>query len=190
MVKKIFLVLILLTLTACSVGKVVAVDPKTGLFPAQAQAKVITSKSVDLDSRKNLILVPNDDFIKGSITNMHYFKEVMDYKDLETRVIQANLTDKIPSVQDKIGINNAAKNYKDFIWFRYEKITSDPSNPKMRFMLTDPVTIEDIFVTETDLDYAWKGVNDQYNWYPMFNSIIEYIKLNSKTYSTHKNNSL
>lgn len=186
MIKRIILAIALASLTACSVGKVVPVDAKTGLFPAKTQAKVITSKSIDLDARKDLILVPNDDFIKGSITNMNYFKEVIDYKQLETRIIQANLTDKIPSVQDKIGINNAAKNYKDFIWFRFEKITSDPSNPKMHFMLTDPVTAEDIFVTETDLDYAWKGVNDQYNWYPMFNSIIEYIKLNSKTYNAQQ----
>lgn len=181
MLKNIFL-LLCITLTACSVGKIVNVDPKTGLYPAKTEAKVITSKTVDLDKRKSLILIPNDDFVRGSITNMHYFDEVIDYKQLETNIIKANLTDKIPSIQDKIGINNAAKNYKDFIWFRFEKLNSDPSNPKVRFILTDPITAEDLFVSETELDYAWKGVNDQYNWYPMFNSIIEYIKLNSKTY--------
>lgn len=184
MIKKIFLMLVLLSLTACTVGKVIPVDSKTGLYPAKSIAKVITSKPIDLDTRKSLILVPNnDDFVKGSIKNMNYFNEIIDYKELETRIIKANLTDKIPSINDKIGINNAAKHYKDFIWFRFERISSDPSNPKMRFMLTDPITAEDIFVTETDLDYAWKGVNDQYNWYPMFNSIIDYIKLNSKTYN-------
>jgi hypothetical protein len=182
MTRNLLLIPVFLCFTACSIGKIVPVDPKTGLYPAQAQAKVITNKPIDLDQRKSLILVPNDDFIKGLITNIHYFDEVIDFKQLETRIIQANLTDKIPSVQDKIGINIAAKNYKDFIWFRYEKLTTDPSNPTARFILTDPITAEDIFITETELDYAWKGVNDQYNWYPMFNSVIEYIKANSKTY--------
>lgn len=169
--------------SACSVGKVVPLDAKTGYYPASTKAKVVTSKAIDLDSKKTLLLIPNDEFVKGQLANLKYFDEIIKLRELETKVIQANLTEKIPSVNDRIGISNAAKFYKPFLWFRYERQNLSGETPVARFALTDPTTMEDYFVTETELDYAWKGVNDQFNWYPMFNAFIDYVKANSKTYS-------
>jgi hypothetical protein len=170
-------------LGACTAGKVVPLDSKTGYFPSSTKAKVVLNKTIDLDSRKILLVIPNDEFTKGQIENLHYFNEVIKVKDLETEIIKANLTDKIPSLNDRIGLNNAAKYYKNFLWFRWEKQTKDRVS-MARFVLTDPVTMEDYFITETELDYQWKGVNDQYNWYPMFNAFLDYIKTNSKTYAS------
>lgn len=87
----------------------------------------------------------------------------------------------MPSVKDKIGINNAAKHYKPFLWFRLDSHGSG-TKEYVQFLLTDPLTLEDYFITETHLDRIWSGVNDQNNWYPMYNSFIAYIKENSKTY--------
>ena len=180
--KKILISFLMILLSACSVLKVVPLDPKTGYYPAQTEAKIILNKPIDLDKRKSLLLITDEDFVRGQITNMHYFDSLMTLNELETRIVQANLTDKIPSVADRIGINNAAKNYKDFLWFRVEFKKEGYANKSVHFILTDPQTMEDIFITETELDYAWKGVNDQYNWYPMFNAMLKYIRDNSKTY--------
>ena len=168
-------------LGGCTVMKVAEVDPATGYFPATSKATIVTNKSIDLDSRKSLLLVPNGEFVRGQIQNMKYFDEIMNFDDLEKRVIQAGLTDKVPTIRDRIGVNNAAKHYKGFLWFRFE--TKGEGRIRTgQFILTDPLTLEDYFVAETKLDPIWSGINDQNTWYPLFNAMIDYIKANSKTF--------
>ncbi len=179
--KKILLMFFALALSACSSLKIVEIDPNTGYFPTKNKATIVTKKSFDLDERKSLILVSNSEFEQKQMENIGYFDEVITFEDLESLIVKNNLGDKIPSVKDRIGINNAAKHYKPFMWFRFD--TRGTGNQQYaQFILTDPLTLEDYFVTETHLDKMWVGVNDQYNWYPMFNSLIDYIKENSKTY--------
>jgi hypothetical protein len=182
-----FILLVVFSLAACSSMKVAEVDPNTGYFPTTTKASVITQQSVELDSKKSLLLISNGEFVKGQITNIKYFDEIMTFEDLEKRIVQANLSDKVLSIQDRIGISNAAKNYKNFLWFHYER-KGEGREQRGQFVLTDAQTMEDYFVTETKLDYLWSGVNDQSNWYPMFNSLIDYIKKNSRTYlkESHK----
>jgi hypothetical protein len=179
--KKLSIIFLALFLGACSSLKVTKLDPKTGFFPSKNKASVVTSQPIDLDTRKSLILVPNSEFEKNQIINIGYFDEVITYEELETLIVKNNLSDKVSSIKDRIGVNNAAKHYKPFLWFRFD--TRGSGNEKYaQFILTDPLTLDDIFVTETHLDYIWAGVNDQSNWYPMFNSLVQYIKDNSKTY--------
>ncbi|MGS2717835.1 hypothetical protein ACVBE9_06665 [Eionea flava] len=179
--KRLMVVGLFLILTACSSMQVTTVDPNTGYFEAKKQAVTTVSKFVDLDSIKQLILIPDEDFVKGQINNIGYFDKVMTFDDLEKEIIVNNLQDKVPSVRNKIGINKAAKEYKPFIWFRFDTRGSG-NHEYAQFILTDPDTLEDIFVSEIHLDYIWAGVNDQYTWYPLFNEMIKYIEANSQTY--------
>lgn len=174
-------IVIAIATTACSSMKVAQVDPKTGHFPATAKATVVVNKPIDLDARKELIVAGNSEFILGQLRNMNYFGEVITVSDLEDRIIKAGLTDKVPTLRDKIGINKAAKHYKPFLLLRIDTRGSGTSE-YARLILTDPLTLEDYFVTETHLDRIWTGVNDQNNWYPMFNALIDYVAQNSKTY--------
>lgn len=182
MLRIIPIALLSLLISACSVGKVSPLEKTTGYFPAQSKATVITSKPVDLDSKKALILIPNNEFFKGQIANIKYFDQAMTLDDLEKAIIQNNLSEKIPTISEKIGLNNAAKHYKPFLYLYGETRRDNDHSYHGRYVLVDAVTMDELFVTETELDYAWKGVNDQYNWYPMFNALIDYIKSNSKTY--------
>lgn len=181
MTRLLSLLLAVLLIDGCTQMKVAEVDPKTGYFPTTVKASVLTSKPIDLDAKKSLLLIPNQDFVKGQIANVKYFDEIMTFADLEKRIVQANLSDKVPSVRERIGVSNAARHYKPFLWFRYER-KGEGRDQRGQFILTDPLTMEDLFVTETALDYVWAGVNDQNNWYPMFNSLIDYIRQNSRTY--------
>jgi hypothetical protein len=166
--------------------KVAEVDKATGYFPASTKATVVAQKSIDLDTRRGMVVVGNSEFILGQLRNINYFGEVITVEELESRIIKAGLTDKIPSLRDKIGVNNAAKHYRPFLWLRFDTRGSGTSE-YARFILVDPLTLEEYFVTETHLDRLWKGVNDQNNWYPMFNALIDYIKQNSKTYRSQSN---
>jgi hypothetical protein len=172
---------LVLLLSACTSLQVVEVDARTGYFPSSTKANAVTSKPVDLDAQKALAVVPNGGFSEGLLTNLGYFDEVITVDELVNRIIAANLTDRVPSITDRIGLNNAAKHYKSFLWLHYESRGTGAQQYR-QLVLTDALTMEDYFVSETFLDYIWTGVNDQNNWYPMFNALIDYVKSNSKTY--------
>ena len=168
-------------LGACTSMKVAPLDQKTGHLPASATATVVTSQPYDLDAHKALVLVPNSDFTKGELTSIGYFSQIMTLADLETAIIQGGLGEKVPTLQDKIGINNAARYYKPFLWLHYNG-HGEGNNRYAQLILTDPTNMQDLWVAEMHLDYMWTGVNDQHTWYPLFNGLIDYIQANSKTY--------
>ena len=172
---------LVLSLAGCTSLKVVQPDAKTGRYPSNVKATVLTSKQFDLDSRRDLILVPNSDFTIGQVTNIRYFTQVTTAEELEKAIVQKGLGDKVPSLQDGIGLNNAAKYYKPFLWLHW-KTHGSGQERYGQIILTDPLTLDDLLIAETRLDFIWAGVNDQNNWYPMFNALIDYIEANSKTY--------
>lgn len=179
--RKILIGVFIILLTGCTSLKVAEINPATGYFPGNAKAAIVKSVPFDLDSRKSLILVPNDEFLKGQIENIGYFDTVINFKELERIIISEGLEEKVPSLIDAIGVSKASKSYKPFLWFRFDT-RRDGQKKYAQFILTDPLTLEEIFITEKYLDYVWAGVNDRNTWYPMFNSFIDYIKENSKTY--------
>lgn len=176
-----FIIIASLLLSSCSNMKVAKVDPATGYFKTNSQAVTTVSKAVDLDSMKSLLLIPDEDFVKGQINNIGYFDRMITLKDLETEIVKNNLQEKIPDISGRIGLNKVYKEYSRFLWFRFDTRSVD-GKKYAQFILTDPGTLDDVFVAEVELDYMWKGVNDQYTWYPLFNEMIKYIDHNSKTY--------
>ncbi len=179
--RQILVALTLLFLASCTSLKVVPLDQKTGRYPTTVKATVVASKPFDLDRRKGLILVPNSDFVIGEITNMGYFTRVINVDSLEKAIVQSGLGEKVPSITDAIGLSNAAKIYKPFLWLHFKTRGSGTAS-YAQVILTDPITLDDLLVVETHLDYLWTGVNDQHNWYPMFNALLDYIQANSATY--------
>ena len=175
-------VLASVVVAGCSTMKVVEVDSTSGYFPgASKKAVVVKNVKTDLDARKSLILVPNGDFTGEMVRKIGYFDEVINFEDLEKIIVQHNLSDTVPSVSERIGINKAAKAYKAFLWIHWDT-RKDGSKEYQQLVLTDAVTLDDYFVAETYLDYIWTGVNDQNNNYPAMHALIDYIRENSKTF--------
>src|SRR5690554_6561131 len=106
------IVLSFVMLSACTTIKVAKFDPETNRFPTKNKATIVKSDDVDLDSMNDLLLMPENDFVQGQLKNINYFKETMTYEDLEIRIVQNDLSDKVPSVTDRIGINKAYKAFK------------------------------------------------------------------------------
>ena len=52
------------------------------------------------------------------------------------------------------------------------------SKPYMQFIATNPDTLDDVFLSEIQLDYVWRGVNDQNSRYPLINALIASINAN------------
>lgn len=177
------LILSACVLTACSVGKVQPLDPVSGTLPAKAKADIRTQVALDLDQRRKLVVISDAEhgFFKRQIEQFAYFDEVIPRSELEVRIIRAQLGDEVPTIADRIGLNNAARRYRPFLWIHLERTRKD-NTPFAQLVMTDATTMEDLFVAETELDFAWKGVNDQYNWYPLMNALVDYIESNSNTW--------
>lgn len=105
---KAFIIVLAMSVTACSSLKVVEVNPETGYFPGEKRASITKSVDTDLDSFNDLVLVPDGDFTSGMVKNIGYFDEVITFEDLEKFIIKNELTDQVASVNDRIGINKAA----------------------------------------------------------------------------------
>ncbi len=185
MTKRILLLSLLVFLASCTSMKVAPLDPNTGRFPTKAVANVVKSEKVELDELRSLLLLPDNDFFKGQIRNINYFDKAITLDDLETLIVQNDLSDKVPSVRDKIGINKAYKAYKPFLWLRFD-VREENGKSYGQLVLTKPDTLEDIFIVEKHFDYVWAGVNDQNTWYPLFNALVDYIDENSGTWAYKK----
>lgn len=174
-----------LALSGCGTYQTVAaVDTSTGLLPTTVQATVIKSEKMDLDTRKELLVFPGDsDFVINQIKEIGYFDTVLDKEALEAAIIKADLVSEVPTVEGLLGLNNASKKYKPFLFIDFESRTQG-TNQYLQLVLTDAVTMEEVFRSERYLDYVWEGVNDRNAYYPLFNSLIVYIKENSATYKT------
>lgn len=179
--QKLILLTLVVFISACSSMKVSELDPN-GRLPTKTVANIVKSQDIDLDQHKALLLVPDNEFVIGQLKKIGYFDELMTLEDLETKIIKEGLQDKVGSVTDRIGINKAYTHYKPFLWLRFDS-RGKGHDTHGQFVLTNPGNLEDYFITETRFDYVWSGVNDQDNWYPMFNSLIEYIEKQSKTFN-------
>ncbi len=175
-------ILVLFLVAGCQNMQVVERDPLSGYFPTSRPATIVKNDSLDLDQRRELLVIGRSDFLEGQLRNIGFFNEILTVPELETRIVQEDLIDKVPSVRDKIGISNAARHYRQFLWLRVDR-RSEGNRTYAQFILTDAATLEDYFITETYLDTVWAGVSDRNNWYPMFNALIDFLDENSATWT-------
>ena len=180
--KRIFVFSFIIMLVSCTSMKVAPIDQKTGLFPGGKIAKVASSIPTNMDEKRSLIVVPTGTFTVSMVENIGFFDEVITVEELEERIIKNDLTDEVPAIDSKIGINKAAKAYQYFVWLHWDS-RKDGNRQYSQLKLVDPLTLDEYMVAETHLDYVWTGVNDQANWYPMLNALVEYINQNSTTYN-------
>ena len=168
-------------LSACgTMEQVHALDPKTGYISNGGyfeKADVTVDKKVDMAKYKGLLLVSGGDFIHQEVSTIGGFTEIMELDDLEKHVITAGLQQQVPDIQGLIGLNNAYKYYKPFLWFHYYH-KKDGNKSYAQFIVTDPGTGDDVFTTQREVN---PPVNDQNTWYPMFNSYIDWLRDNGIT---------
>lgn len=178
--KNALLVMVLVTAFAsCTTfWKVTDFDKVTKHFPTSEKAVVVLDKPFDLSSRREILVVPsvqeNSTYFKEMVSKIGFFKEVISVDELEDEIIHAGVADKVQTVKDRIGFNNAAKYYKPFLFLDF-KIRGDGSQKYNQIHLIDALTMEDCFIGEVLWDPARKGVNDQSVWYPLLNSLNDYV---------------
>jgi hypothetical protein len=201
--KKVFTLALMLFIVGCSTNaEIVKREQNTGYFPSDVQAVVSISKDIDLDKHKSLILIPrkkdqtkvdtvykewesDEAFLYGMLKNIGYFNKIVDHNELERIIVTNNLGEQVPSIEDRVGLHNATIAYQPFLWLHWGNTGGHDNDKPIELILTNPVTNEDLFIAQTYWN-DWDGVNDQNNWYPMINALIDYIDKNSKTFSHHQ----
>ena len=88
--KAIPIFLTILALNSCgSVMKVSDLNEK-GFFYATKESTTLKSVDFDLDSNKELLVVPNSEYMKGMAEKLNYFDKVITFDDLEKEIIKEN----------------------------------------------------------------------------------------------------
>ena len=180
MKKNLTLFILLIVAFSCgTVGKVTELK-ENGKFAASKKAKTIKSIPFDLDSHKSLLVVPNNDYMLGMTKNIEYFNEVLKFEDFELAIIRDEKQEEVGALSGKIGLSNAYKKYKPFLYIRLDENEEKPNYLQLK--LINPEKSEELFVAEIFMDFVWVGVYDKNTFNPLFNELIEYIKSNSATH--------
>jgi hypothetical protein len=175
--------ILLITLALNSCGTVLKVTDRNdkGLFYATKESETINSIDFDIDSNRELLVVPNSVYMKGMAEKLNYFGRVITFDELEKEIIKDNKQDEVGPLNGKIGINNAYRKYKKFLYLRFDE--NKEKNNRLQLKLINPENFDEIFIGDTLYDEVWAGAFDANTYNPLFNELIKYIKKNSKTYN-------
>ena len=172
---------------AASLFQAVDVNPKTGYLPAARthegdikRGNVVSHENIDLKKYQGRILVTDGKFFKDEMVDIGAFSDVFDAEDLQKRIIAAGLQDKVPSASDLIGFNRAYTNYGPFLWMHF-KMKDEFGGRFLRMIITDPGSGQDVFVANVSACGQVFCENDQDTFYPLFNSLIDWVRGNGGT---------
>jgi hypothetical protein len=170
-------------LAACGTQmKVATLDEKTGLLKSDrgniSTATIVTSKKLALSPFKGLAFISSaGDWGVDQLKAIKYFDQVLSYDELQKLVIANNLSDKVTSLNEPIGLSKLSRAYKPFLWVKFKQVRRE-NKTYMQLIATNPETLDEVFVSEVHLDYVWAGVNDQNSRYPLFNAFIDWVNQN------------
>lgn len=182
MTTRCFVVFFVVTSQICfyscqTASKITAVHPGSQRFPTKSHKAVTVLKriSVDADTLKTLLIVPNQDSWIELGKKINYFKEVMTIAELQRDIIAKGLTYKIPAISDRIGLYNACKNYKPFVMLSFLTRDLGTEGVRTRLSIYDPIRSDVTFQNEVRLNLMWEGYSDQKVLYPLLNSFVDYL---------------
>ncbi len=174
------LLIFIVFIQSCTSLKVVErSEKKNGYFYVNTvQASVeISVDSVNMDTFRPLLVVPKSEFLLGMSKNLTFFDEVITLEELEKRIIERNLQEKVPTINNFIGLSNAYKFYKPFVFLNIAPQKKEKKTYQ-QLKLINPNTGKELFLSEMESSYP----NDQGVWYPLYNSLIDYLRRTSKSY--------
>ncbi|MBU6199734.1 MAG: hypothetical protein KGP08_08775 [Xanthomonadaceae bacterium] len=188
MLRVMSLVLVFLTLSACGTQMQIARPDKNsghldggGTYSNDVRkAEVIKSTPISLKKYdSNVFVSGGGKYAVDQVRALGYFQSVFDNESLQKIVIQNHLQDKVQSLSDPIGLNNLYRYYKPFLWIHFKSERKE-GVLYWRLVVTDPDSLDDLFVCQTQFN-QWTdwAINDQTMRFPLFNSLIDWIKKSS-----------
>ncbi len=167
--------------------KVKELNPKTGKLPTETflrQEEILVQKKINLNEYSQFLFVKKsglnmekyEKYILGTLKTIGGFEKYYTQNEMEQYVIQNNLTDKVTSISDNIGLLNLSKNvgkflicennveYKGGYDFTFEYKVIDPSNAEIL-----------LHIKHNAFNF---GGLDRPLFNPVFNKYIDWLKTN------------
>jgi hypothetical protein len=156
-------------------------DPTTGRFAGDARVDTVETQA-PFDARySKMLYVMTDskidsfnDFFIQSFTSMGSFTTVIGKDKIEALVIQKNLTDKVPSVSDLVGLNRLAKEIGPFLVVEPTVVFLGGYRFQASLKVTDAST-GGVVLKITNAATNWAGL-DKPLFYPLFNAFLDWTK--------------
>jgi len=113
-------------------------------------------------------------FYFKSFQSMNLFSEVKDMGGMEELVFEAELTEEVTSVSDRIGLHNLQKHIGTFLIVEPYSEQIGAYTHMARLTAIDPESGEDVLVLETK-SFNMAGL-DKPLYYPLFNAFLEWAR--------------
>ena len=176
--------LIITLINGCgTIEKAVPLNPSTRYFPAKKNKQTIVLKEIEVDKdalKSFLLVVPTSDYWLQMGTNLNYFDTVMTFEQFQTTIVQEGLTKNIPSVSDMVGLNRAYNYYRPFLLLNLNTEQKETGGWFTGLTLYHPERAEVIYQNEIKLNLMWDGWTDQGTMFPLFNSLLDYLRREEK----------
>lgn len=171
--------LILISMVSCGTfEKATTINTQTNYFPAKRNKNptILIDKPTNPDTLKMMLVVPSTDYWLAMGKNLNYFDKVLTYDQFESEIVKKGLSDQIPSLSDKVGLNRAYKINQPFVILNLTKVNKPGDGWFAGLTLYDPKSAEIIFQNEIWLNLMWDGWTDQGTMFPLFNSLLDYLR--------------
>ncbi len=164
--------------------KIANIDERTGLLQSGvpiSKATVIVSKKLPLSQFKGMAYVTTDDsnyegLFVGQIRAIHYFKEVIDHSGLAALIDKNDLHKDVLYSDEPISLNRLYHAYEPFLWLQF-KSGGNAAHPTIQLIVINPENLDEVFVSQADISF-WNGLTNENGFYPIINSLIEWINMN------------
>lgn len=164
MKKYLSLIISILFLSSCFVPsnlykkpEILKLDSKTNYFEPKPykEIEIISDVSVNADTLKSLLVVPNGDYYFEMGKNLNYFKEVMTYSQFSRKITDLGDTlDLTFDSPDKLKLHKAAELYKPYIIMKKPKVYQDENYVWVTGLtIYDPLRGQTIFKTKEYVKY-------------------------------------
>lgn len=193
------LIIAVMTLHGCSgtTLKPIRTDRMTGYFMNKAESKkatILIGKKIPLKSYKKLIYIrPNsqnfmndqsekiDAFVKEMIESLHFFDQVADQTEFGRILAKTGIAYKVTNISDLIGLYQVQKLFGNYLTAEFDFALTAPhldgTNCVANLKIIDPSTMNVVLHVQNRA-FVVSGF-DQPLFYPVFNSLIDWIQKNS-----------
>lgn len=169
--------------------KVKELNTKTGKLPTETvinPEEILVEKSINLKEYSQFLFVKKsglnmekyESYILGTIKNIGGFEKYFTQSELEQYVIQNNLTDKVTSISDNIGLLNLSKNVGKFLICESNVEYKGGYDFTFEYKVINPTNAEILLHIKHNA-FNWGGL-DRPLFNPVFNKYIDWIKANNK----------
>ena len=107
---------------------------------------------------------------------LHFFDQVLDARGLAKLIAAQGLGDKVVDTNEPISLNRLYHAYTPFLWLHFES-GGTAMHPTSRLIVTNPDTLDDLFVAESELSF-WNGVTNEQGFHPLFNALSGWLMEN------------